>query len=278
MVDWPSDMKLGIGSYTYMWAIGFEGAIPEDPMNAFDLLHEAKRLGVSVVQYGPNLPLDQLAPAELVQLVDDARSSGIEIEIGTKGLERESLLRQIELCTRCGATLLRTVTDYSNGAVAPDAARIVDDVGLVVPALAGAGVRLAIENARVPSATLKSALDQLATSWAGITLDTVNSLAVPEGTAQVAQTLAPYTMCLHVKDFAVERIWHMAGFTVEGRAAGRGQLDVPWLLEVLRGASVVPNVILELWTPKRGTVEDTVALERAWADESVPYLRGLIPG
>ena len=45
-------MKLGIGTYSYMWAIGFDGARPASPMTAMALLEKARELGVRVVQYG----------------------------------------------------------------------------------------------------------------------------------------------------------------------------------------------------------------------------------
>jgi sugar phosphate isomerase/epimerase len=108
-------------------------------------------------------------------------------------------------------------------------------------------------------------------------LDTVNSLAIPEGTEEVVQTLARHTLCLHIKDFVVQRVWHMMGFTVEGRPTGKGQLNVPWLLDTLRAAGVSPNAILELWPPEQKTLQETIALEQAWAVESINYLRQYIP-
>jgi hypothetical protein len=69
----------------------------------------------------------------------------------------------------------------------------------------------------------------------------------------------------------------MMGFVVEGKPAGQGQLTIPLLLEKLRAAGVDPNAILELWPPKADSLEETIALEHAWAAESIPYLRRLIP-
>ena len=123
---------------------------------------------------------------------------------------------------------------------------------------------------------LAAALRATGSEFIGITLDTVNSLAIPEGTREVAEALAPWTHCLHVKDFLVRREWHMMGFRVEGRPAGQGQLDVPWLLAVLAKAGARCNAILELWPPEQASLQETVALEQRWAEESVGYLRGLI--
>ncbi|HYP13927.1 MAG TPA: TIM barrel protein, partial [Bryobacteraceae bacterium] len=199
-----------------------------------------------------------------------------EIEVGPKGLDVDHLRHQLEFTQRIGAQLLRTVPDYGRGPV-PTESELTRTLTAVEPHCASAGVCLAIENATIPARVLEGALSRVASPWLGITLDTVNSLAVPEGTEQVVSALARHTRCLHVKDFSVDRIWHMMGFTVEGRPAGKGQLNVPWLLDQLRSAGADFNAILELWTPRQSSLAETIALEAAWADESISYLRKLIP-
>jgi 3-oxoisoapionate decarboxylase len=270
-------MKLGIGSYTYMWSIGFPGAEPESPMTALDLLVNARELGMEVVQYGPNLPLGDLPETALMQVIERAREWGIELEIGMRGFDPDEVCRHVALCRRAGASLLRTVSAYQMSDLVPGESELRGPLERLVPELAAAGVCLAIENATIPAALLARVLDELASPWLGITLDTVNSLAIPEGTEQVARTLARHVRCLHVKDFVVERIWHTMGFTVEGRPAGQGQLNVPWLLDLLAAEGASGNAILELWVPRRDTLEETVAREHAWALESIPYLRRFIP-
>lgn len=268
-------MKLGIGTYAYMWSIGFSGAQPAKPMTALDLLAKARKLGVRVVQYGPNLPLESLPEAELEALAGRAREWEIELEVGTRGFETEHLRRQIALSRRVGARLLRTVSEVGEGPIS-SMSDLAAPLRSILPELESAGVRLAIENARIPSAEMRRVLDSLHTSWVGITLDTANSLAIPEGWQEVSRNLAPYTFCLHVKDFAVRRVWHMMGFTVEGRPAGQGQLDLAGLLEVLRADNVSPNAILELWVPQQKTLEETITLEQAWVEQSIAYLRQYI--
>ena len=270
-------MKLGIGTYTYMWSIGFPGAEPAAPMTALDLLSKARDLAVDVVQYGPNLSLGDLPEAGLADLVSRAREWGIELELGMRGFDPDDVRRHIALCRRTGSTLLRTVSAYQVSDPVPGESELQTSLGRLLPELAKARVCLAIENAAIPSARVARVLDDLGSPWLGITLDTVNSLAIPEGTEQVTRALARHVRCLHVKDFVVERVWHLMGFTVEGRPAGQGQLDVPWLLDLLRSAGVAPNAILELWVPRRATLEETIALEHSWALESIPYLRRFIP-
>jgi len=63
---------------------------------------------------------------------------------------------------------------------------------------------------------------------------------------------------------------------VEGRPAGQGQVDTPWLLDALRRAGAEFNVILEVWPPEQPALEQTIALEDRWVRESIPYLRQFI--
>ena len=255
-----------------MWSIGFENARPECPMGAFDLLGKARELGLQVVQYGPNLDLAGLPESDLNALVSQALDWNIEIEVGTRGLETEHLRRYIRFAKRVGATLLRSVPELADGRI-PPASEIVAYLRAISSDLEEAGIRLAFENARIPAEQLSSIIDMAGSDRIGVTLDTVNSLAVPEGTEHVARTLARHTMCLHVKDFAVSRVWHMMGFTVEGRPAGKGQLDVPWLIALIRREGRAANAILELWPPEQRSLAETISLEQRWAAESIAYLR-----
>lgn len=270
-------MRLGIGTYCYMWSLGFPGAEPPEPMTAPNLLETAIDLGVRVVQFGPNYGLQSLSAADRERAVSMARERGIELELGARGLDAPHILEMVRLTRSCGARLLRTVPAEKPGGSMMSAAEMEAALRAVVHALEGEDVVLAIENALIPARTLKALLESVGCSRIGITLDTVNSLAISEGVREVAETLAPFTRCLHVKDYAVSRQWHMMGFQVEGRPAGGGQLDVPWLLDLLRGCGSDANAIVECWVPEQQTLDATIALERRWAAESVSYLRTLIP-
>ena len=53
-------MKLGGGTYCWMWAIGVPWQVlPPAPLNAFDLLDRCRQLSLRAVQFGPNLALDE---------------------------------------------------------------------------------------------------------------------------------------------------------------------------------------------------------------------------
>jgi hypothetical protein len=89
--------------------------------------------------------------------------------------------------------------------------------------------------------------------------------------------LAPFTVNLHLKDFHIERVPHLMGFTVSGRPAGGGLLHIPRLLEQLRPYHRCRTAVLELWTPPEPRLADTLVKEATWATQSLNYLRPLFP-
>ena len=278
-------MKLGIGSYAFMWSIGFKGpnpaypekeARPTHPMTPLGLLQKARELGVNLVQTGPNLPLDKLPEAELAEFIQFAKAWGIELELGTRGLDYDHLARQVVLAKRIGARLIRTLPEIG-GVYATQGRLIPPVVRQVIPLLEQEGIKLGIENGRTPANELRLAMDEIGSPNVGVVLDMVNSLAVPEGWKEVTRALAPHTVCVHYKDFTIRRAWHMMGFICEGVPSGKGLVHTGWLLEALRASRHDYNVIIELWPPEQATINETAALEQDWAVESVRYLRQHVP-
>ena len=271
-------MRLALSSYTYTWAIGVPGQLPERLMSAVDLLERAATLGVHVVQVADNLPLDLLSAVDLDVFEATADTLGIAIEVGTRGIAPEHLRRYLALAQRFHSPILRVVIDTASHHPTPD------EVVAILATLEGefrrAGVRLAIENHDRFTAPVFVDIVRRLGDWTGICLDTVNSFGALEGPRVVVETIGPLTINLHIKDFAIFRASHMMGFNIEGRPAGQGRLDVPWLIEALqaRGCDVdgTMSAVLELWTPPESALRDTIAKEQRWAEESVAYLRAVI--
>jgi sugar phosphate isomerase/epimerase len=266
-------MQLGISTYTYTWAIGVPGSMPEQPLSALGLLDKAKALGVHLVQVADNLPLDQLSQAELDAFAQRATDDGINVEVGTRGIHPDHLRTYLGLAQRLGSPILRVVVDTADHHPGDD--EIIATIRNFVPELHRAGICLAVENHdRFQAHALACILQRIDSPNVGICLDTVNSFGALEGPEVVVETLGPWVVNLHVKDFDIRRASHQMGFAIEGRPAGQGRLDVPWLLEALRERTF--NAILELWTPPDATVDATLAKENAWAIASVDYLRRFV--
>ena len=128
-------MKLGLSSYTFPWAIGLPDAPPERPLTALQLLEKAQELGVGLVQFGPNMPLDNLPDKELHDVVKHANSWEIDLEMGTVGIAPEPLRDQIQFAKRIGAILIKTMPEHPAGCI-PTRTEIANSLRAVVDELA----------------------------------------------------------------------------------------------------------------------------------------------
>jgi len=267
-------MKLGIGSYAFMWSIGFDDVKPAKPMTAMGLLEKSNELGIKLVQYAPNCPLGNLTEQELDNLLQKAKEWGIALELAAGELEKESLEKHIKLAQRIGSPLVRSLL-VLDGKRAPIADCIVP-LRAVLPSFEKAGLQLAIENVHTPAMELRKMFEDFNHPLLGIILDTTNNLQVSEGYKYVAEQTAPYLMGLHMKDFVMKRYWNWMGFTCEGAPAGQGQTDLPWLLETFKASPHDYNIVLEQWPPEQKDLEETIRLEHAWAQESIAYLHRFV--
>ena len=266
---------LGISSFSYGWSVGVPGSIPQKPLNVLDLLDRAQKYGVKLVQIGDNLPLHTLSNSILQEFEDRSSKLGIKIEVGTRGLKPDILKKYLSLATRFKSQILRIVIDMPD--YKPSENEIITILKDFAPGYKKYGVTLAIENHdRLTVKVLANIIQSVGSEHIGICLDTVNSFGASEGTETVVATLGPLTVNLHVKDYVIERAYHKMGFTVSGTPAGRGMLNIPWILEKLQSFNRQPNAILELWTPPEKEITDTLVKEEMWVKESIDYLRTLI--
>ena len=267
-------MRLGIGSYTFGWAVDAR------KLSAMQIMDIASQHGIRVVQLCNNLPPETFDESRLEDLKRYADARGLAIELGTAGSQPEHLRTMIGVAKRLGSPILRNVVDSPGDK--PSCEQVVARICEVMPELRSAGITLAIENHdRFPAESLAWIMEQCGRGGAGaehvgICLDTVNSMGVPEGPRHVVAKLGPYTVNLHLKDFVIQRVPSMQGFTVEGRPSGEGMLDVPWLSgEMQRHGRDRSDfsAIIELWSTPLETMEKTIERENDWAMRSIANLR-----
>lgn len=258
-------MRLGIGSCTLRWAI------EQRQLSVLELLDLAHRWGVQVVHLDDLLPLEVFEPARLSELRLWAVNRKLSLEVGARGSQVEHLRKMIQVARQLASPVLRVILDTAEDQ--PSAEQAVSRLCEVKEDLRAADVVLAIENHdRFPAESLAWILDQLDCEHVRICLNLVNALGVPEGPRQVLSRLLGYTIMLKLNDFVIHRAASRQGFVVEGRPAGEGMLDVPWVLNQLSPRQM-ESAIIELWTPPQQTMEQTLALERQWANRSVANVR-----
>jgi sugar phosphate isomerase/epimerase len=269
-------MRLGLGSYACAWAVGVPGYQHPGGLDGAGLIDLARELGVRVVQIDDNIPIEQQSSEQIQRIGRAATDAGIEIELGTRGVALSHLRNFLQLSRQLDSHLLRVVVDTATHQPSPG--EIVETMRLLAPEIIDAGVVLGIENhGRLEASVLAEIVDRISSPAVGICLDTTNSFGALEGPGWVVQTLGPYAVNLHLKDFIIRREPHMMGFRIAGAPVGQGLLDVPWVLDQLRRFRRDVNVILELWPPPEPDVAATIAKESLWRASSVRYLRTLIP-
>ena len=225
-------MQLGISSYTYGWSVDHENSAASDTMDEYDLIEKAKQFGIKLLQIGDNLPLHEWDEERLKAFEKGLKENAITLEIGAKGLTADHLYRYIHLCKRFDTRILRFIIDDKE--YEPSFHEIISIIESNITALEQNNITLTLENHdRFTATEYAEIIKQADSKQVGICLDTVNSMGAGEGIAYIIETLAPYTVNLHLKDFGIARLPHKQGFIVDGRIAGEGMLNIPSLIEEL---------------------------------------------
>jgi len=267
-------MQLGISSYTYTWAVGVAGSMPEKPLTAIGLINKASETGLGLVQIADNLPLENLSRDELLSLKEYASGKGVSVERGARGLTPVHTMKCLDTAALLGSPILRMVIDSPG--FEPDLQTIISIIRELLPEFRARNIRLAIENHdRLKAREFEKIITDSGSDLAGICLDSVNSMGAGEGFETVSEILIPYTINLHIKDFTIFRASHKMGITIEGRPAGKGMLYIPGLINRINSFRRCNSAILELWTPPAESIEATIKKEESWAEESINYLKQL---
>lgn len=265
-------MQLGLSTYTYTWGFGVPGHNPQHPLTLNQLIDKAHGYGIKIVQIADNTPLHLLSTAELESLSAYASLRGVFIEVGTRGLKLENVFAYVSIAKKLKSKILRIVIDEPG--FEPGLEEVIDILWKIIPTLKQNDIRLAIENHdRFKSSEFAKMVTETDSEWVGICLDSVNSLGAGEGIAEVLNTLAPFTINLHLKEFIIKRVSHKMGFLVEGLPAGKGMLHIPTLVKTVEKTGKCKSAILELWTPPADSLEETIKMENDWVVASIEYLK-----
>lgn len=268
-------MRLGLSSYTYTWAVGVPGSLPAEPLLICGLLEKAIEKGIGVVQIADNLPIENLSEEDLDLLLEYAENKNINLEMGSRGLSPDHTMKCLLTAEYIKSPLLRMVIDSAG--FEPQLPDIISIIRDLLPEFRSRKIRLAIENHdRFKARQFEEIVQAAGSEWIGICLDSVNSMGAGEGFETVSDILIPYTLNLHIKDFTIFRAPHKMGLAIEGRPAGKGMLNIPELVTKIEKTGLCRSAILELWTPPGKDLDETIARESSWADESITYLKTIL--
>jgi sugar phosphate isomerase/epimerase len=168
-----------------------------------------------------------------------------------------------------GATVVRTVVtpgrryEQFNSAeeFTRSSQRAVERLRLVEPIMAKHRMRLAIENHKGHRVDEWLVLFKgLSSEWIGMCVDTGNSFALCEEPMEVVQAYAPFAFSVHLRDQAVQE--YEEGFLFTDTALGKGFLDVPAAVRVLREAR--PEVRFNVEVIARDPLRVPVLTAKYW--------------
>ncbi len=270
------ETKFGISSWSYPWAMGVKvGPLPERKMTALELLEKAREYGVGLVQFADNLPLEEVSQAELEKIKAFGDEHGIALEVGTKGNNKEQLMRFLGIAQLFESPLLRVLPAFFGSAGVM--ADVETNIRKVLPEFDRAGITIVLENTEAFRADEYVALmERVDHPRFRMCLDLANALGCMEGPEYVMERLLPWVGNFHFKDVKVKRSETVMGFSVYGTPSGQGDLDLSWALEQFKSLRLDPSVIIELWPPFTEGIEQTMELEDCWVKESVAYLRSVM--
>lgn len=266
--------EIGISTFALTWAFGVPGHAHGRMLTGKDLIDIASDAGIHRVQFGDNYALDALSDSELCDLAAYAESLSVAVEVGTRGLIYDNMIRYLEIARIFRSPFVRVVID--KGGYTPGSNEIIEVINRLLPAYEAESVSIGIENHdRFTCSELIGILDEVGRSSVGICLDTVNSFGAMENPWTVIDSLAPYALNVHVKDFRISRPFHNMGFLVEGTPAGEGFLDIRYLLDNPHIQKNKPSFILESWVTPEKSMDDTLDKERRWLDKGILFLKSI---
>ncbi|MFE6527423.1 sugar phosphate isomerase/epimerase family protein [Streptomyces rochei] len=262
-------MAYGISTYAYFWRISDRA--PE-PMTLPAMLRDTAALGGEVFQICDYAPIESYDAARLADVRATADDLGLTLELGTRGIRPEHLLKYLDTAGELGVTLVRSMLNTADHR--PDTAEAVALLKEVVPRYAAAGVTLGLETyEQVATDDLVDVVRAVDDPHLGIVLDPGNSVARLERPVDVVTATAPYVVNIHVKDFAFTRRDGWVGFTYAGCPLGEGLLDHDGMIAAVRPAERGINQIVEHWLPWQDEGYDATArLEHQWTQHSIDTL------
>jgi len=247
-------VRVGLDSYSYRFAAGIWSYRPARPLTPKDYIDKAVEMGVAAVQFADVRHFANLEPAYLREIGAYARQRQIRLEFGTGGTAFERLREALKACEHLGCDLVRTFVGAKRWSDVPIRRQIeqaIADLKRAVPLAKDRGLRIVIENHQdLTSGELLQIIEGVGDPAVGVCLDTGNPLAVLEDPVEAAERLAPFTYTTHIKDYRVVR--SAEGFRLVGCVLGQGDVDLVRVVEILRSASPVSGLCLNV----ESTLED----------------------
>ncbi len=260
---------IGLGTYAFFWQHSDRAA---SPLSLADMLTKSHALNAEVFQICDYQKILTLSAEQLEQLKRLAKSLGITLELGTKGVQTEHLSNYLRIAEALEVKIVRGMVNSPGHRPTVKEAETL--LRRIVPAYAASGVTLALETyEQLSSRDLVALVESVGSDALGICLDPANCVAALEHPIDVIDRCAPYVKNLHIKDFAFTRRGGWVGFTLEGTELGQGLLPYDYLIKKVRPAERGIHRIIEHWLTWQDTLEQTIETEDRWNAANLDTMR-----
>jgi len=268
---------VGIGSYAYRYAIGFKNFTPPNPMNIFDFLSEAHRLGLDRVQLCENLSYSHFTAKELREIKTLAKELGLFIELGMRDITKENLYKHLEIADELSALFLRIVLGENSlyrkenpDKLTQQAIEVFKDT---MPDIKKLDMTVGIENHfDVATEYLVRIVEEIDDKHLGLIFDTTNCLGFITTPEETLKMIGPHLVSVHLKDYFVHKV--EAGYLIRGTILGDGWLNLDEILRSVLFYNPNVSIIIEM-TIRRNpdqSVEETIIWEKQAIEQSVNNL------
>jgi sugar phosphate isomerase/epimerase len=236
------------------------------------MVQRTAEAGAEVLQICDYPAVETMTGNEVANVRAAARSTGIALELGVRGVRAARLSEVLELANALGAGLVRSM--IFSGSDRPTLGEAVQELRWAAPRFAADGVKLALETyEQVATEDLVAVVKEVGETCVGICLDPANVVARLEPPRQAIDWTAGHVLNLHVKDFRFERQAGLVGFSLTGCLLGTGQLDLEYLYDKVRPLESGITQIVEHWLPWQQDEATTLRTEREWTAHSLAIMR-----
>lgn len=250
-------MRLGIDSFS----------VRSQGWDAYQILDYATKLGLDNVHFSERAHLGSLDPVELAKIHEYARERDLTLEVGMRsfnklsatfdaslGTGEQQLLDMLEAAKIVESPIVRCFVGMQNDRSGPHSVdQLIEEtirtLKAVAPQAESAGISIAVENhgmGDLLASELRDVIEEVGSGHVRVCLDTGNPVYAAEDAVYATEVLAPYTVSTHLRD---TRAWLTpTGAMVQWVPAGRGSVDLPRIIAILRDQAPTVPIDLEVIT------------------------------
>jgi sugar phosphate isomerase/epimerase len=228
---------------------------------------------------GMQAELSSLKPDYVRRVRERAEKLGMYLEIITSLPQDDpaAFERTVEAAKEAGAICLRSAClsgrRYETFSTLDDWNRFVSEskarIARAVPILEKHRMPLGIENHKDWTAEeLVALIKEYGSEYFGACLDTGNNISLLDDPMDVVERLAPYAVCTHIKDMAVEE--YPEGFLLSEFPLGEGLLDMRLIAMTIAKSRPKTKLTLEMIT--RNSLKIPCLTDKYWA--TFPHRNG----